>query len=237
MPSDCIKRKTTQTVLRAFDYAKHINRPLNNSVTVRLAGIPLEEGHATFDAIRHKCYDWLQRKQRMATGHAEAPYYVYAFENPEGEGLHLHLVIHIPENFRREFLRKLPLWVSKALAGKVEVEGDDIHVRKVDPFTDKTLAKYLLKGTDKAFWKHFYLDEVGADQGPVIGPRAGASMALNKEARKVAGFIAKRHRHIWKTSAWAKKAGHKQRRPSDQGDYWHPPLIAPPERGSSARLM
>ena len=222
MPSDFIKRKTTQTILRAFDYAKYIDKPLNNFVTVRLAGLPLEQGHAAFDGIRHKCYDWLKRKQKLATGHADAPYYVYAFENPEGEGLHLHLIVHIPENFRREFVQKLPGWVSKALKGKLEVDGHDIHVKRVDPYTDKTLAKYLVKGTDQDFWGHFYLEDYGSSQGPVVGPRAGASMALNRQARKVAGFVARRHRNAWKTRSWATRRSSARNRP-EPSSYWRLP--------------
>lgn len=211
MRSHSIKRKTAQTILQAFDFAKHIDRPLNQSVTIRMTGIPIEAGRETFETIRTRCYVWLKRKQKMTQGQAEAPYYTYAFENPDHADLHLHWVVHVPERYQTEFRRKLKRWVAKAFGR--QPEQDEVHVRDVNPYEDKTLAKYILKGTDELYHNHFNLQKFatpGEDQGLVIGRRAGASHALNREARRSAGFIARQHRNEWKTREWAKN----YRRPS-----------------------
>jgi len=207
--SDFINRKTTQTILHAFDYAKHIDRPLNIDVTVRLGSIETDHGHPYFDRIRHKCYDWLQRRQKQLWGYAEPPYYVFVFENPEGADLHLHWVLHVPKELQEEFRRKLLGWVRKVL--KMPLALGDVYAQAVDPYEDKTLAKYILKGTDTEYINHFHLGKYAApegeliSQGPVSGRRAGASVALNRTARKDSGFIANVHRNEWKKRPWARR--------------------------------
>lgn len=214
--SDFLNRKTTQTILHAFDYAKYVDRPLNTDVTLRLGCIETDHGHPAFDRIRHKCYCWLQRKQKQLHGHAEPPYYVFVFENPDGSDLHLHWVLHVPEELQKEFRRKLPGWVRKVL-GTIPAPGD-VYAQAVNPYEDKTLAKYILKGTDPEYIDHFHLRDYAAPEGELIpqgavsGRRAGASVALNRAVRKGAGFVACQHRHEWKKRPWAGQLKHRRRR-------------------------
>jgi hypothetical protein len=54
-----------------------------------------------------------------------------------------------------------------------EVRPYDLHVQPVVPGYAKYLAKYIFKGTDPAFVRHFFLQDVHAPQGIVHGKLAG----------------------------------------------------------------
>lgn len=201
-----INRKTSETICHAFDYAKHIDRPLNLYVVMRMNEVDNHACEATFRAIRRKCRVWLQRKQQLAGLPMEPPYYVYSFENPEDTGVHLNWVLHIPDALVGEFRKKITGWVAKAQG--FDPEGDDIHIQDVDPHTDKSLAKYIIKGTDPHYAKYLHLQHVVAPQGTVHGRRASACNALNRAARRKAGFIPKRDRNAWKNREWAATQAH-----------------------------
>jgi hypothetical protein len=79
----------------------------------------------------------------------------------------------------------------------------DISIKDVDPLTDKSLAKYIIKGTDARFVSYLHLGEYAAPQGRVWGRRATASPAIGRTARRRAGFSPKRDRHKWKTQLLA----------------------------------
>lgn len=201
MPSDFISRKLAQTIFHAFDFAKYIAKPLNTYAVINLRAVDAEDADQVMQVVRNKCRVWMKGRQRKAGEPEDPPYYVCSFECPDGENVHVNWVLHVPKAFQREFRKKLPGWVRKAQSA---VPGPyDIDVQDVDPRTDKRLAKYVLKGTDPAYREHFHLDEFTEPQGPIHGRRASASMSLNKSARKVAGFVAKRHRNLWKKSPWA----------------------------------
>lgn len=203
VPSDHINRKTAETILKAFDFAKYIGRPLNQYAVIRLPDISLEDAELVFRKVRHKCRVWLQRKQILTNIQVDSPLYVYSFENPEDGGLHVNWVVHVPEGLQREFRIKLLDWLKKA-QGRA-VDGQAIHVQDVNPFEDKTLAKYILKGIDPAYIEYLHLQRVAEPQGPVAGRRAGASVAINRAARNKAGFIPRRHRNTWQHSTWAQR--------------------------------
>jgi|TARA_R110002020_G_C16309517_1_gene773710 hypothetical protein len=203
MPSDHINRKTAETILKAFDFAKYIGKPLNQYAVLRLPDVTLEEAEMSFRKVRHKCRVWLQRRQTQADMPIDRPLYVYSFENPENGGLHVNWVVHIPEGLQKEFRAKLFTWVKKA-QGRA-IEESDIHVQDVNPFEDKTLAKYILKGVDPAYIEYLHLQRVAKPQGPIAGRRAGASVAINKAARDRVNFVPRHHRHTWQHSPWAQR--------------------------------
>jgi hypothetical protein len=53
---------------------------------------------------------------------------------------------------------------------------------------EKRLAKYVVKGTDERSIRHFYLQDVHAPQGTIIGRRTGISRSIGAKARKLAKF-------------------------------------------------
>lgn len=187
-----INRHQAENVCHAFDYAKHIGQPLNIYVVINLNEAPKDMAAAAiFTKVVHKYRDWLKRRM---DNKALAPAYVYTHENPDGHP-HVNWAVHIPTIVRDEFMRKLPRWVERAQGC---VRPYDIQVADVDPYTDKTLAKYIIKGTDTQYVPYLHLQDFAQPQGRVFGRRATSSVAIGRAARKVAGFVPKRHRHEWK---------------------------------------
>jgi hypothetical protein len=195
MPSDFITRKLAQTIFHAFDFAAYVGRPLNTYAVVILDADP-KATDRIMQRIKNKCRRWLKRKQQKAGEQENPPLHVYTFECPDGAQVHVNWVLHLPAAFQDEFRQKMPDWVRKS-QGRTP-RDHDIIVQGVDPGTDKSLAKYILKGTDPAYVPHFFLEDYAEPQGPIYGRRAGASMALNKAARNAAGFVPKRHIGRWK---------------------------------------
>ena len=193
-----IGRKAAENICHAFDYAKHIARPLNTYVVINLTALP--DGACTTQAfcdVRHKFRDWLNRKHMTADGTTEPPRFVYSMEAPNGDD-HANWVVHVPERFLDEFKRKLPKWVARVVG---ESRPFDICVKPVTPDGDKGLAKYVIKGTDPAYIGYLHLTSVAAPQGCIWGRRCGASPAIGRTARRAAGFVPRRDRNKWRKRA------------------------------------
>lgn len=199
--TDHIGRKAAENICHAFDYAKYIGQPLNHYITINLRSSQQDRQvtpSEVFQIIRHKFRVWrvyTLRKQGMST---KAPAYVYTLEAPNQNHPHANWVLHVPEHLADAFRNKLPQWVAKACG---EVGPFDLEVQVVDPETDKTLAKYVVKGTDPNYIEYLHLKEVAAPQGRIWGRRVGVSPAISRTARKQAGFIPQRDRHKWRKSA------------------------------------
>ena len=132
-----------------------------------------------FAAIRHKYRDWLAYKAKLRQQRMP-PVYIYTFENPAGR-LHVNWVVHVPDALQDEFREKLQQWVTKV---RGVVGPYDVHVQPVEVAYHKRLAKYVLKGTDRNYTRHFHLEDVDeGPQGEVWGRRAGISQAIGRRAR------------------------------------------------------
>jgi len=201
LPSDFISRKQAQTIFRAFDFAKNIGTPLNTYVVINLNGVHYNAADAVMQKIRNKCRVWMKRQLKMRGKPDLPPTYVTVAECPNGTDVHVNWVVHIPEPLQDAFKRQVPKWVRKAQG--VAPRDYDIDVQPVEIETDKSLAKYVLKGVDPAFVAHFHLEQYAAPQGPIGGRRAAVSMSLNKAAREKAGFIPKRDRNNWRKKSQA----------------------------------
>jgi len=173
VPSDYINRKLVQTIFHAFDFAKFLGTPLNTYAVLNLRAVDAERADKVLEAVREKCRRWLKRQRQLAKVDDAPPLYVYTLENPSGNAVHVNWVLHVPVQFQEGFRRKLPDWLRKAQGQSAGLY--DIDVQSVDPRTDKSLAKYVLKGTDPAFVPHFHLDDYAEPQGPIHGRRAGAA--------------------------------------------------------------
>ena len=185
-PSEHINRRVTQAIFRAFDFAKARGTPFNRYVVIHLHERPDAVAATLFEEIRHKFRDWLNYATRGPVMGPARPVYVYSLECPD-RAAHVNWVVHVPPHLIAAFDRKLLQWVRK-------VQGDvGPHDVNVQPVTgnEKSLAKYLVKGTDPHFLDHFYLTGVHAPQGEVYGKRAGFSPSLGHVARRTAGFNGK----------------------------------------------
>jgi hypothetical protein len=187
-----ISRKMTQNIYRAFDFAKVMGTPLNQSVILQLRETHAQAATTIFDRIRHKYRDWLSHHSRKALKRY-SPAYVYTFEakgNP-----HVNWALYVPPELLPEFATKLPKWIAKVQG---ELGDFDLHRSPIDPSKAyKSLADYILKGCDPAFIEHFHLQlcfALNGPQGTFWGKRAGVSPSLNKTARDAAGYDARRRR-------------------------------------------
>lgn len=188
--SEHINRRTTQSIFRAFDFAEAKGCPLDTYVVIVLADGNADED---FRAIRHKFRDWLTYLSRR-DGATARPHYVFTFENPDGH-THVNWVLHVPDRYKKEFAAKLAKWVVK-VRGRIEAPDIDVQAVTAHP---KSLAKYIAKGTDPAFVKHFFLERVHAPQGWFRGIRAAASTSLDKAARTASAFRPQRGARPWRT--------------------------------------
>lgn len=187
-----INRKTTQSIFRAFDFAKHIGHQFNLYVVININSEKIDS--ATFsEKLRHKFRDWLTYKMSIKAIEKTPPLYAWTMENPRGH-LHVNWVVYVPPILIEEFRKKVFNWVQKIQG---EVGSFDIDVQSMKGRGYKSLANYVVKGTDPYYWDHFHLTNVGAPQGEVIGKRAGFSAALGPTARREAGFTKPKRSHRW----------------------------------------
>ena len=194
-----ISRKAAENVCHAFDYAKHIGQPLNHYITINLRGRHNETAPAAlFQSIRHKFRIWRVYALKKLGMPTDAPAYVYTLEAPDPDHPHANWVLHVPAALMEEFHIKLPQWAAKACG---EIGPFDVEMQVVDIETDKTLAKYVIKGTDPNYVEYLHLGTVAAPQGRVVGRRVGVSPSISRTARKRAGFVPRRDRQKWRASA------------------------------------
>lgn len=188
-PSAHINRRVTQAIFRAFDFATARGTPFNRYVVIHLHERPDAVAATLFEEIRHKFRDWMNYATRNQVSGPARPIYAYTLECPDGAA-HVNWVIHVPPALLAAFERKLEQWVRKVQGN---VGPHDINVQPITG-NAKSLAKYLVKGTDPYFIDHFYLGSVHKPQGEVFGKRAGFSPALGPAARLKARFNAKKRR-------------------------------------------
>lgn len=185
-----IGRRVTQSILRAFDFAHEIGRPLNCYVVVHLRETEQQSATSAFKMIRHRYRDWLNYKAKKV-GQTLSPDYIYALENPDGDMPHVNWALHVPSEYRDEFQKKLTRWVEKVQG---PVRPFDIDIQAIKPSHAKRLAKYICKGTQEDFIAHFFLEGVAAPQGEIWGKRAGVSPSIGTSVRREAGFRPRRGR-------------------------------------------
>jgi len=199
--TDHIGRRAAENICHAFDYAKYIEQPLNHYITLNLRGLDDDaDAAAAFNRIRHKFRDWLLYATRKSGAVVKEPVYVYTIEAPSDKNPHANWVVHIPPYLSKQFQKKLNVWVARVLG---EVGPFDIRVQQVNPMKDKTLAKYVIKGTDERYVSYLHLKEFAANQGRVWGRRTATSTAIGRTVRKRAGFKPSRDRHKWKSRLMA----------------------------------
>lgn len=191
-----INRRVTQSIFRAFDYAKEIGTPLTLYAVINLHETPSIAAASIFADIRHRYCDWLYYRRKKDAG-TPKPAYIYALENPDNAHPHANWAIHIPPELEEAFRRKLPQWVARAQG---YCGPHDCHVQPIHQDYAKKLAKYIVKATDPAFIAHFHLSNEAADQGTIYGKRAGVSPSLGHAVRREANFRPQR-RTYWQRAA------------------------------------
>lgn len=186
-----IQRKTTQSILRACDFAEAQGSPLNVYMVINLFETDAASAATIFERIRRSLRSSLNYYRKQTGDERAVPTYIYTFENPDDESPHVNWLLHLPEDIRPKFIKKVTAAVQRTQGrlGKFDVKVDYIT-----PGTVKTVAKYVVKGTDPAFIEHFHLQRVQAPQGSFYGKRAGISPNLGNTARQAARFNARQWR-------------------------------------------
>lgn len=191
-PSNHITCTVTQSCFRAFDFAAALGKPLNTYIVINIKETASLGAATAFTSIRHKFRDWLTNKNKTSS-ERHVPIYIYVLENP-GSVIHVNWAVHVPPSMMAEFKAKISEWVKKVIG---ELRPFDVKIKRIKQNTTKTLAKYVVKGTDPKYGAHFYLEKVISDQGEVWGKRAGISQAIGIKARQRAGFRPGRRHHLY----------------------------------------
>jgi hypothetical protein len=196
MKTHSISRHATTNVLHAFDYAKSVGRPLNCYVVLSCDEKSSGKTAAQIcQGVRDRYRAWNINASKRRGIKCHPPTYVQTIEDPNGDNPHANWITHMPEASFDEFLKKLPQWLKKE-QGSLRLR--DISVQRVDIETDKTLAKYVVKGADSHYVDYFHLEEFAEDQGVIEGRRTCVSPSIGRTSRSTAGFIPKLHRNDWK---------------------------------------
>jgi len=211
-PSVCIFIGQAAAVIDATLYAFCIGRWLNRSITIHFgkAGVRSHDNaHALLtDFLKHGG-DWLSKR-----GH-RPPYYVYSFENPDKSdeqesfgGLHVHILLHVPRDEWKPFVRFERRWIKRAVkeaGGRYQrgvlVDGPVFFcaefmrgIASLSDYIEEGLLGsllYLLKGGEAGTPALLGLDEEAvkrlpprlqpSPQGIIFGKRVGFSEALSRQ--------------------------------------------------------
>lgn len=164
--------------------AKAIGRALNRHITVhwQSAGIPDERAAAATTAFLKYFREWL--------GHATA--YVWARENGEGKGSHVHILAHLPAGMRMDGARSRR-WLER-ITGRPYRRGT-IRTTRIGGGKDPdgpayaanlhAVLAYILKGGTEDV-----ADTLAIARKPggcIIGKRCGTSRNIGTKARRTYG--------------------------------------------------
>lgn len=189
-----IRANTALNIVKSFDYAKFIGRPLNMFIT-----ISFEERHdlikvnKIFRSILNKTTRWNNSYSEKHGLAKLKPVWIYVFENPQFNP-HVHWCLNIRKEQIIQLEDKLKIWLEK-LQGVIN--ANSIHVSLINPYTDKALANYHVKGVDQKYIGLLHLQKIARYQGPIWGQRARVAKEIGPTAIKRSGFKADRDRDKW----------------------------------------
>lgn len=185
-----ISYNTSINIVHAFDYAKFIGYPLNTFVTINFYE---SNGVEIFKIIRRNLFRWFKEQRRRSGSSTPCSYWTFSFEKPHSN-LHVHFALHVEDEFREEFDKKIRSLVNKNCPIK---KVGQVDIQTIDIYTDKVVANYMIKGVDPQTARILHILHVMEYSGPVFGQRARTCTALSRTARKRAKFSAPLHRHLW----------------------------------------
>lgn len=189
-----LRANTGLNIVWAFDYAKYIGRPLNLFITIIFKDRhDLIKNNHIFRKILNKTTRW-NKTYREENGLSKLkPVWVYVFENPQYNP-HVHWCLNIEKEQIEELKLKLEQWLLK-LQGSVD--KNSICVKLIDPYRDKPLANYLIKGLDEDFIDFLHVRKIAKYQGPIWGQRARVAREVGPTTIKRTGFKADKDRNKW----------------------------------------
>lgn len=147
-----INRRTTQHIYRAFDVAKARGDALIHYIVLHLGSAGQEDQAEAVGALIEKFRVWLAHKHTKGLD-VGMPDYALTIEAP-GKTVHMNWAVRVPAGFEDEFSRKLNRWAER-VCGPMKPAA--LHIARIDPLGYKSLANYMLKGTDELYVPHFHL--------------------------------------------------------------------------------
>lgn len=175
-------RKTTRGLTKnelvvlseGWHHAARLGLRLNLMLTLR----PLDEDMTPSDHCR--AYAALRNKVGVyARQHGFRPAFIWSREaNPDGEGEHLHMLVHVPEKWRKHFIETAIGWWPGP--GEMDIRPASQKTVITDDGMPHSALTYLCKQMDnRTRWKRGLRYQKG---GEVLGKRAGVSATLSIKA-------------------------------------------------------
>lgn len=181
--SDGLTLKQARLLIEAALTAHMIGRPLNRHIIVHweAAGVPDTRAASATTAFLKYWRDWLDG----------ATAYIWARENGDGKGSHLHILAHMPAG-RRMHGAGSRRWLER-ITGK-PYRRDTIRTTRIGGYHDpagpvyaanlQAVLAYVLKGADTD--TAATLGIAHESGGRIIGKRCGTSRNIGAKARRMA---------------------------------------------------
>lgn len=165
-------------------HALEIGVPLNRFITINWSTARVEAPRAATAGFLKRAGDWLADR-----GLPRA--YVWVRENDGGD--HVHILIHVPSRFARDFSRRQRGWLltlgAERRSGviKTDAVARDYAAADASPAYYRqnldVVIRYLLKGASER--AAGFTDHRRRGTGLIQGQRAGVSHDLGKRAREI----------------------------------------------------
>ena len=185
--SEHIKKRKAQMLLNSFNFARYLETPINHFIVINLVSTSHQHSTTAFRKIINKYSRWLEYKRRKGITNC-IPTYVFTHENPTGNNPHVNIGIHVPDELKIEFERKLNNWIATTQG---ELTDCTLSCRDIDNGKDMNVAYYMIKGVEPEYLDYFKIPQQHQEKGPqgtIYGTRAGFSRSLGPVAMKAAKF-------------------------------------------------
>ena len=169
-----LSEKQVKKIFGACEKAFQTGTPLNRFFTIHY------NDHADPKRPQEFVNYILERSRKWLTYRGIPTAYAYVIENGKTKGIHLHLLIHIPPNFQREYKRALARWLPFEWSRK-RVDTKTIsypHYGELSPLDGVYgVLRYMCKGVNPATPVYGIKPKY---QGEVFGQRWGVSKSLRE---------------------------------------------------------
>ncbi len=174
--SEEISPAQVENLVQAAGFAALSGLPLNRHLTI------LWEQANCVGRVQDIQGRFLERLRKWLEYRSVVPAFVWVFERGRDNGLHSHIVVHVPAEQLSNFKRMLLRWIDGDVDAKT-VKLTSVRYREGVGYLKpvRGLLRYLLKGAARRSTNQ--LGIIHTPQGLVMGKRAGTSQNLGPLAR------------------------------------------------------
>ncbi len=171
-----ISAAQVENLVQAAGFAALIGLPLNRHLTI------LWKQANCIGRVQDIQGRFIERLRKWLEYRGVVPAFVWVVERGRENGLHSHIVVHVPAAHREAFRQMLPRWIDGDVDAKT-VKLTSVRYRVGDGYLSavKGLLRYLLKGAARRSTNQLGITH--RPQGLVMGKRAGTSQNLGPLAR------------------------------------------------------